>query len=1091
MSIPRINSSFFFRFDDSTSHATVGKFISNGSISLSGIAYVATGGKVIVHSPKAPPELAQLEIPTDRHVLAICAIPKSFDQDEDSSSEDSSDMEESSTKKHSPNQDLLLIATENSVRAYNVSDRCDVFTIDIPDGISTIFTPSIEDISTVSDPQSFPSFFIGGNCSVQGFSNSGEQLTWSVTSDTVTALTVGYWMHHESPLVIAAASDGTLRAFSGPSIKVEVLLSSPARYLCPVTIKDLESHSDDSLMHCVGFSLTSGVFGVHSGDKQVWSREEGRQISSLCSVDIKVGLQTLCALAVGYVDGNVSFYSSIDGTPLFTSKLPSSPVFMRVTVLDSPDSTTSKESEDQIPSNLPSEPQLICVCDGGYVCGLRPRPLSAVEGGGYVLSDDSQAKWGSEGKSDSKRRKGAWSGDEEKEEDDLLPRASHQPLVPPSLLHSLSSLRSTALQLESEIRSANVSIVKVKETLKETVKKGGKEEEAIQFAANQARQSGVHGVSVSIGSAYGLHIDEFIRDRVTVESFGIPSVEGVVVKVSVRDEKNTGVCVVGASVYSSTVSFTQPDVCNSDLTSALYSISSPGGGSEVMSGLLSRQHKTIVSFSRQQESSDSFEAMDTSDMLTTSGSGVSSFSTSALKLPSIDLKGLFSSDPALLHSLTLACGESIQDKNDIAPSLTPSMGAKHLLLDGEEEKDALDDKEEENHYSDYSWGGEKLTSDRPTSVTFGGHSYRLTPSLADSSSRSCLSVVQGGEKTVRGDRRGDCVFFVIFPSLSSTPLDEKSTITHTDVDLTLLLGETEMDSHPLSVRTTLSIPLLPYLVPIKVDSPTAPASATTAKLSYPLPSSFLHMTGHALGSRFIAMIQKHSIETLSHSFTTLYEEKQQKKFSVDSIDDDVIRVIFYDSLHPSQRPSASISEISSKNRLCVVDIAHSSLSIFSDNLHTIQFISSLVKSRKDVDGVIEGKLNLGSKISKNITSILSNARELSVTRKRLHVEAAEQMIAVKAAVIALENARLLEYPSEMTQALHQLEMANGMLVATHNKRTANQRELKGFLQQVNWLLQLITAVREHDAIQACVLKARKSFNKGDDKAFLDALRYGR
>ena len=70
---------------------------------------------------------------------------------------------------------------QTTLLAYNVEKNSDIFFKQVPDGINKMIFGMMPGIET-------PLAVVGGNCSIQGFDATGQELFWTVTGDNVSAL---------------------------------------------------------------------------------------------------------------------------------------------------------------------------------------------------------------------------------------------------------------------------------------------------------------------------------------------------------------------------------------------------------------------------------------------------------------------------------------------------------------------------------------------------------------------------------------------------------------------------------------------------------------------------------------------------------------------------------------------------------------------------------------------------------------------------------------------------------------------------------------------------------------------------------------
>lgn len=78
-------------------------------------------------------------------------------------------------------RDVLMVGTQTNLLAYDVHKNSDMFYKEVPDGVSRMLFGKI---GTMTQPLAI----VGGNCSIQGFDHTGEELFWTVTGDNVSAM---------------------------------------------------------------------------------------------------------------------------------------------------------------------------------------------------------------------------------------------------------------------------------------------------------------------------------------------------------------------------------------------------------------------------------------------------------------------------------------------------------------------------------------------------------------------------------------------------------------------------------------------------------------------------------------------------------------------------------------------------------------------------------------------------------------------------------------------------------------------------------------------------------------------------------------
>ncbi|CEM28644.1 unnamed protein product [Vitrella brassicaformis CCMP3155] len=85
-------------------------------------------------------------------------------------------------------RDWLLIGTAQQLRVYDVHENQDIFTVEVSDGASVVRCLPI-----AGHPAEGGNVLaiVGGNCSVLGFDDTGVEVFWTVTGDTVRTMAAG------------------------------------------------------------------------------------------------------------------------------------------------------------------------------------------------------------------------------------------------------------------------------------------------------------------------------------------------------------------------------------------------------------------------------------------------------------------------------------------------------------------------------------------------------------------------------------------------------------------------------------------------------------------------------------------------------------------------------------------------------------------------------------------------------------------------------------------------------------------------------------------------------------------------------------
>lgn len=257
--------------------ATIGKF-DGKNLSL---ACGTTGGKVMVHSA------AELEtenrvrmLNVNRQATALLA-------------------QRLSTTKAC---DVLLIAAQTTLVAYDVEANSDLFFRDVPDGIQAMTAGLVG--THVTEPLAI----VGGNCSVLGFDGEGNERYWTVTGDNVTAMAlVPMNGTPQSPrFLLVGSKDFQIRIFDNELLKFQV------------TESDVISHLISVGPAKFAYGLTNGTVGSYAETTRQWRHKTKHKLTAIDCVD--VDLDGVPEVVCGWSNGRFEVRNDVARTGEIVAK---------------------------------------------------------------------------------------------------------------------------------------------------------------------------------------------------------------------------------------------------------------------------------------------------------------------------------------------------------------------------------------------------------------------------------------------------------------------------------------------------------------------------------------------------------------------------------------------------------------------------------------------------------------------------------------------------------------------------------------------------------------------------------------------------
>ncbi|KAK3597584.1 hypothetical protein CHS0354_030126 [Potamilus streckersoni] len=255
----------------------------------SSLTCATTAGKVFIHSPHNRAERGGLMTFSNEGDLSLLSINQQVSA-------------VCAGKLNSNIQnDILAVGTPTNLLVYDIDKNTDLFYKDTPDGTNAI---AIGKLGTIEQPIAI----VGGNCSLQGFDQDGNERLWTVTGDNVCSLALVDFNNNGQNQLIVGSEDYDIRVFREDEIIAEMTETETITCLC---------HMADSRF---GYALANGTVGVYDRAARFWRIKSKNQAISIHGFDLDS--DGVPELITGWSNGKVDARSDRTGEVVFKDNFP-------------------------------------------------------------------------------------------------------------------------------------------------------------------------------------------------------------------------------------------------------------------------------------------------------------------------------------------------------------------------------------------------------------------------------------------------------------------------------------------------------------------------------------------------------------------------------------------------------------------------------------------------------------------------------------------------------------------------------------------------------------------------------------------------
>lgn len=162
--------------------------------------------------------------------------------------------------------------------------------------------------------------FVGGDCSLQGFDQSGTEQFWTVVGGSATSMMFADVDRDGKDELIVGSDDFEIRAFQNEQSLFEVTETESISHLCPV--RTSSGSTDSNLASRFAYGLSNGTIGVYDGKIRVWRVKAKDTVQTMAAYDLDGdGVDEVIS---GWSNGKLEARRNEDGQVLYRETLASS-----------------------------------------------------------------------------------------------------------------------------------------------------------------------------------------------------------------------------------------------------------------------------------------------------------------------------------------------------------------------------------------------------------------------------------------------------------------------------------------------------------------------------------------------------------------------------------------------------------------------------------------------------------------------------------------------------------------------------------------------------------------------------------------------
>ncbi|XP_075252346.1 BBSome complex member BBS2-like isoform X2 [Convolutriloba macropyga] len=283
------NAAFSFKINHKilSKLVTIGKFDGENY----SVACATVGGKVFIHTPGGIKRTGSStdyssDAASDTNVLNINQSIKCL-----------------TAGKLDPNatRDFLFVGTQTHLQVYDVYDNADVLFHQTSEGVDCC---CVGRVGRCPEPLAV----LGAQCTLLGLNKTDDELFWTITGDSVTAMILCPVLQNGRNQLIVGSEDYDIRIFEDDEIVME--MKETAVVSCLTYISGSK----------FGYSLENGTVGVYERNTRLWRIKSKNLALSLAAYDVNGDGQL--ELVAGWTSGKMDVRDSQTGEVVFKDTLP-------------------------------------------------------------------------------------------------------------------------------------------------------------------------------------------------------------------------------------------------------------------------------------------------------------------------------------------------------------------------------------------------------------------------------------------------------------------------------------------------------------------------------------------------------------------------------------------------------------------------------------------------------------------------------------------------------------------------------------------------------------------------------------------------